>query len=334
MNLKVPAAVTTGLVIVVAGIALVLSTQTKKTRPHKLVEPAVAQVDVPFSKNSIWNTPVAANAQMDPNSATYVSEFGAQFQKHFGHVGINTYQYTPPIYEVGADVAPSKVAWNDCQNKGTPNLQFLDQVASVPIPANAKPSNGTDQEMVIWQKSTDTMWDLWEAKNDSGQWSACWGGRMTNASTSNGIYPYPFGTTASGMSLLAGLVRPEELKNKKIDHALTVGIVDVAAKRFVSPANRTDGSDASATAIPEGQRFRLDPAVNVDSLKLSDAGKTIARAMQTYGFFVRDHSGAVNFYAENSSTAGDYNALFNGQPESAVLKNIPWDHLQALAPSN
>ena len=38
--------------------------------------------------------------------------------------------------------------------------------------------------------------------------------------------------------------------------------------------------------IAEGLRFRLDPAVNADALKMHPVGKIIANAAQKYGFVV------------------------------------------------
>lgn len=338
---KKPAAISALLasLLVIAGIAYKIDSDVT-TEPESVNTLAVHEkTDVPFASTSPWNTPISSDAQIDPKSSFYVADFRRQFAEHFGTVGINTSKYTPPVYVVDSSAPNVKVDWNNCQKKDNVNAAFLEQVAAVPIPVNATPADGTDAEMVVWQPSTDTMWDLWKVKKTGvGGWSACWGGKLDNASKSDGVFPAPFGTTASGLALLGGLIRPAELRNGEIDHALSLGLFDIKANTFVPPANRTDGQSTNENAIPEGQRFRLNPAVDVDKLNMTRAGKTIARAIQKYGFIVRDHSDSVNFYAENHSTAaasmspGGYSPLFDDEPSYAVLKNFPWQELQAIAP--
>jgi len=296
--------------VVVATIALACLTALAFTRTGDQAlgmpdtVPPQQQPLAPFAATSIWNAKLTPDAPLDPKSTAYVANFKRQFTQNFGNVGINTSKFTPPVYLVDASVPTTRVGWNDCQKKGSPDVGFLGQVDAVPIPSDAKSSNGSDAEMVVWQPSSDTMWDLWKAtKASDGTWSACWGGKLTNVSQSSGVYPAPYGTTASGLALLGGLIRPEELQAGEINHALAVSLVEVKANAFVSPAVRTDGKINSDDAIPEGERFRLDPSVDVESLKMSKAGKIIARAIQQYGLIVRDTAGAVTLYAENTQTA-------------------------------
>lgn len=295
------------------------------------------KVERPFSDSSAWNTSVR-NATVAAQSSAYVDELRSQIQHHGGAVGINTSQYTPPVYIVDAAQPTVTVTWNNCQHKPGDEPGLKEQLKAVPLPAEAKPSAGTDKELVVWQRDTDTLWDLWGVdKTPDGTWSACWGGRLQNVSTGNGVFPSPYGTSASGLALLGGLIRPEELHNGKIDHALAVALVDIKKGSFVSPAVRTDGQSTDANAIPEGQRFRLAPDVNVNALHLTDAGKTIAHALQDYGMIVRDRSGSVTLYAENEITADKgagkpYVSVFNGQQTWEVMEGFPWDRMQAVDP--
>lgn len=65
---------------------------------------------------------------------------------------------------------------------------LLEQLSAVPIPDHAMPALGTDSEMVVWQPETDTIWEMWVAEKDAnGNWSACYGGRMENASQKIGV---------------------------------------------------------------------------------------------------------------------------------------------------
>jgi hypothetical protein len=90
--------------------------------------------------------------------------------------------------------------------------------------------------------------------------------------------------------------------NKKIDHVMGIALVDTEKASVVSwPANRSDGANPQndKDRIPEGIRFRLDPTVDVNSLKMHPVGKAIARAAQIYGFVVWDRAGAICLRAEN-----------------------------------
>jgi hypothetical protein len=216
---------------------------------------------------------------------------------------------------------------------------LIPQWAAVPIPPYAEPAKGTDSEMTIYQPATDTLWEFWRARNTDGHWQACWGGRMQNVSGSDGRWPTIYGTTATGLPFLGGQITSEELRRGEIRHAIGLALVEAEAANVVSwPAKRSDGWNPKKepNRIPEGLRFRLDPAVNVDALKMHPAGKTIARAAQKYGFVVWDKAGAITLRAQNpkSYTAigqpDPYPAIFNGTPAYAILNGFPWDRLQFL----
>ena len=286
-----------------------------------------------FASNAFWYERIPANVALNPLSSTYVSAFDAMWKTYYNNVGINTTQYAPPIWVASSTTPTQRVRVWDCQNKGYLDAGLQAQLASVPIPPGTKPSAGTDHELVISQPATDTLWEMWQARWASdGVLEACWGGKLTNVSTSQGVYPYPYGTTATGLSLAGGIITPQELQAGHIDHALSIALVQAQKSLFSWPANRTDGSVVSTSAIPEGLRFRLDPTIDVDALPISATAKIIAHAVQTYGMIVRDKSGSVTFYAENvyAETGTDpYPALF-GAPSYSVLNGIPWNRLQAL----
>lgn len=285
-----------------------------------------------FAEDSFWYTPIPRDVELHPRSADLAENFDRQWREYYGSVAINTDTFAPPIYRARFDTPRQRVRFWDCQDKGHPEPELSRQLASVPIPPDAKPSDGTDAELVIWQPSTDTMWELWKVRIDDGQWEACWGGRLTGVSRGQGVFRHPFGTTATGLSLAGGLITPTALEAGQIDHALAVSLVETRSGLFSWPANRTDGWIDEEDSIPEGLRLRLDPAVDVDALPISPVAKIVARALQTYGMVIRDKSGAVNFYAENYVAAGKpdpYAALFGSEP-FRVLEGIPWDRLQAL----
>jgi hypothetical protein len=287
-----------------------------------------------FASGSFWYQALSPTAPLHPSSAALVANFNRQWHQYYNNVSINTDRYAPPIYVADAGTPLRTVRFWDCQNKGWLDPAWAAQMLAVPVPDGAQPSAGTDNEMVISQPSTDTIWELWQARWASdGQLEACWGGRLTNVSQSIGSFAWPFGTTAAGLSLTGGMITPEELAAGHIDHALSVALVETKRGEHSWPANRDDGWMDGADAIPEGLRFRLDPTIDVDALNIAPAAKIIAKALQTYGMVVRDTSGAVVLYAENTVAEGrgdPYPGLFGGAPSYSVLNGLPWDRLQAL----
>lgn len=292
-----------------------------------------------FASDSFWYTPIPAAAPLHANSANFAAEFVRQKKAYYGTVSINTTAYASPVYIAEADVATVRVAEWDCQKKKFTDAALAKQWSAVPIPAHAEPADGTDAEMTIYQPSSDTVWEFWQARKVDGQWQACWGGRMQNVSKSSGIWQKPYGTTATGLPFLGGQITAEELQRGKIEHVLGISLVDTESWQVVSwPANRSDGYNPkkAPNRIPEGLRFRLDPTVDVDALKLHPVGKTIAKAAQKYGFVVWDKAGAITLRANNPKSytklgqANPYPAIFNGTPAYALLNGVPWEKLQFL----
>jgi hypothetical protein len=292
-----------------------------------------------FAADSFWYQPLPKDVPLHPNSEGFARDFVRQFKTYYGNVSINTGRYSAPIYVVGPEAATNTVMQWDCQKRGHLDKRLEEQWRAVPIPPYAEASEDSDGEMVVYQPTTDTLWEFWKARKVDDQWQACWGGRMLNVSKSNGIWPRPYGAVATGLPLLGGMITVDELRRGRIDHVMGIALVNAEHWNILSwPANRSDGSNPSKLPdrIPEGLRFRLDPAVNVDALRLHPIGKIIAKAAQTYGFVVWDKAGAIVLRAEDPkrfTTVGQpnpYPELWNGARSYAILAGFPWDRLQFL----
>ena len=291
----------------------------------------------PFSPSSFWNEPLPAKTPVDPNSALYVASLARQQQQYYGGATINTKQYSSAVFTVDRNQPRLKVKYSNCQGKEKTRQEFLDILsAGVPFPDNAVAASGTDGAIVIYQPGTDTLWEFWRAEHRSDGWYVCWGGRIDNVSQSEGVFTKGLGCSASGLSLLGGMIRIEEAKAGRINHALSFGVRETRKGIYSWPANRTDGRFDHPDALIEGQRFRLDPTLDVDSLDITPFAKMMAKAMQTYGAFVRDTSGAVTFTGEdptpiiNATGKNPYDELFGGLPNYKVMRGFPWDRMQAL----
>jgi hypothetical protein len=275
-----------------------------------------------FAPKSVWNRELPARAPIDPRSAQVVGELRRQVDA--AGAWINTDQYSAPVYRVPRSQRRVPVKLD------TPNPSLQRAMNAVPIPAGATPAAGSDKHLVVWQPSTDRMWEFWVARKESDGWRAGWGGRIRGVSKSAGSFRAPFGATATGLPLVGGLLRPDEVRRDDVRHALAFALPETRAGAFRPPATRTDGQVPKETAIPEGTRFRLDPDLDLDRLDLPRPTHAIAEAAQRYGMIVRDKAGAVTLYGEDPRTAGSWKSAFAGHSPDEIMRRFPWDRLQVV----
>lgn len=254
---------------------------------------------------------------------------------------INTTKWSVPIYVVPADQPTVRVK---LESAGSwPNTTLQTAWGAVPLPSNAKPAEGTDGHLAVWQPSTDRLWEFWRMAHGSEGWSAVWGGAMQEVSLDSGVYgteAWPgaepwWGGWASSLPLVGGLITLEDLKAGKINHALLMGIPHVRAGVYASPAQRTDGSASEALALPEGAHLRLEPSLDLASLHLPHLTLMLAEAAQRYGIYVGAGSGVVNFYGQDpiptgTEPYGGSSGFFEGKSSKQLLASFPWSHLQLL----
>ncbi len=277
-----------------------------------------------FAPGGVWNEPLQADAPESDRSPELVAELRRQVER--SGAWINTTEYSTPIYRAKRDQPRVRVRLD------TSYPQLQRELRSVPIPEGAQPASGSDRHMVVWQPSTDTMWELWLAEQRADGWHARWGGRMENVSRNPGRFRAPLGATATGLPLAGGLMRASELREGKIDHALAFALPEARADAFVPPATRTDGQVADPRAIPLGTRFRLDPDLDLDKLDLPAPTRAIAEAAQRYGMVARDKAGAVVLYGE-APLEGQENpwpTALGKQSPAELLARFPWERLEAV----
>ncbi len=292
-----------------------------------------------FASGSVFNQPLGATSPIASNSAALVSALTNQIKRYYGHVVINTTEWSAPVYVVARNAPTIALVGESsiCPRPGGVFSGFQGQIEAVPLPTDAMPAAGADKEVIVWQPSTGHLWELWRVLEESGRWTACWGGEIVDAYTSNGIFPAPFGAGASGLSLFGGQIHLEDLEHGVIDHALEVSVPETARSGFVWPADRTDGASSSADAIPEGTRFRLNPKLDLSALHLSPPALEIATAIKRYGMIVGDTAGAVALQAQDTTpliqagAPNPYDALL-GNPYD-VLDAIPWSQLEVVSPA-
>jgi hypothetical protein len=299
-------------------------------------------VGQPFSPTGWRNARLSKRARIAKNSALLVAELQRQVRSR-PHGAVVKTRITSTIYTVPHDQPTVRV-----HAPPGSRIDQQNQWAAVPLPADARPSGGADARLVVWQPSTDTLWEFWGLSRDAfGRWSARFGGRLPNVSRTEGHFVDPpgpgFGASATSISLLAGTQRIEELRRGVIDHAVDMAVLENGARDgWCWPAQRTDRhlSSRASTAIPGGTRFRLpakfDLAAYAREHPLSRYALTVARAVKRYGMVARDTSTDIGFYTEDAAPLGwdPYDEIFEGlkRDSRGALRNFPWRHLKVVAP--
>ena len=295
-----------------------------------------------FSPTSVWNRPLAPDAPLDRQSVQLVAALDAEVaREEAAQTGpwINTTSEGVPIVTVAGDQATVSV-----QLDHAPDAALSSAWSAVPLPASARAASGSDGYLVVWQPSTDRMWEFWRLRREDGGWQASWGGAIQNASTSPGVYgpgAWPgakpwWGATASSLALAGGAMTIEQLRSGQIDHALAIALPEVRAGVFASPAQRTDGRSLDSLALPEGARLRLDPSLDLSSLTMPPLTREMALAAQRYGIIVRDFASNIAFFGQDPTLTGSnpylgQSGFFAGEYPSQLLASFPWTHLQVLA---
>ncbi|HEX8646025.1 MAG TPA: carbohydrate-binding domain-containing protein [Thermoleophilaceae bacterium] len=314
---------------------------------------AVSLVASPFSPTGWRNTPLASNAPIASNSAALRGELIDQIdddrQSGSGAgawVGFD--RWTPPVYVVPFEQPKVNVI---------PDVrpELTEQWTGVPLPPDARVSQGSaatpeesDRSLILWQPSTDTLWEfVGLGKDGNGNWHGYYGGKMPKVSQHQGHWEGgsldagdQFGASATSLSMLAGLQRLKELQRGVIDHAIDFGVTTPrGARAFCWPAQRTDeGLSLDPNAIPAGTRFRLPAGLDLDAMPMHPYARMVAKAVQKYGMVARDSTGLPTLWAEDEFQTGEpgaYMAMWNADPSArpgGILDRFPWAQLEALAP--
>jgi hypothetical protein len=292
-----------------------------------------------FAATSFWNRRLDAATPLDSASAGLVSELVDEVNRELeAGIGpsIATGEGSTPLYEVDSGQRRTRIRLD---TEDAPALSRA--LAAVPIPDDAKPADGPDRYMTVWQPSTDRLWELTGARRRADGWHAEWGGAIRHVSRNRGYYdssawrnatPY-WGATASSLPVIGGTILIDDLQHGRIDHAVAIGLPAARTEGFAWPAQRTDGS-GPVTALPEGARLRLDAELDLSTLRLPRLVRMIAVASQRHGLIVREQTeSGISLFAEDPAPHGGrpYRKYFVGKTPRELLAYFPWDHLQVLA---
>lgn len=279
-----------------------------------------------YASNDFINQPIPASPELASNSAGMVENAIVPYVEN-ANFADNEYWGSPIVY---AD--PSTLSYSIACT------EYLYRCTSPfepqRIPASAEATLGSDHRLTVIEPNGQEL-DMWDANHEGSTWTA--GSRnltSTEGSAANCTSGEPncYGANAAHFADAAGIVRPEEIAQGRIEHALVMTTPYTRANYIACPATGTDGTHEDPNAIPIGAHVQLNPSIEVSKLGLNRWQEVIARALQQYGAYVIDSGGSLAIRAEADNNRG-YNAWAKaGVPTTgASLSKLPWNELRVLS---
>jgi hypothetical protein len=294
-----------------------------------VMAPEAAASHRPYGPNAPWNVPVAKAAR-HPQSAFYSNKL-YRASSPDGYWTLTFEDWTYAVRQLS-----DATEWYTLTIQH-PTWSNLKNGSLFPWNPGWRVQGGTDRQTILLDPETGREWDLWQVTVDKARQRLTIGsGSLVPGSywTKEDGFPPPRG---SGIQTLAMLVRPQEIEQGRIPHALSMPIPNPNSSYFVPPATKLEGN-GTPDGIPEGMRFALaitdaeiDAWVARLPAEVGDRGKRSARiivkAMQEFGWFVTDTAGSVHLQFEDRVSAGTrWDALGLGR-RAIAHKNWPQDML-------
>ena len=261
-----------------------------------------------FNSSSYWNQDIS-QASVDPNSATIISNLGANNTDLRMQGGLNGSALTGlPYIVVAGSQNPVTISYTNHVNWDP---------GPFPIPPNApiEPS-GPDGHVIVIDRDNCLLYELYNAVSQNGgtSWQAGAGAVFdlkSDATRAHGTHS----TDAAGMPIFPGLIRYDEVLSGHINHALRFASSTVRLA-YYSPAVSCASIGATPTSpsyIPLGLHVRLKSSVNISGF--APNMQVILQALKTYGMYMTDGA-SLDWYMTGASDARWNNT------EIASLRNI------------
>jgi hypothetical protein len=274
-----------------------------------------------FPANNIWNTDIS-RLPRDPHSAAWLRSMNSSTTFLHPDFGPNPggYGYGIPyaIVTNAHATVPVKFVYASESDRVRYPLG-----PDTPIEGGKNAPANTDRHALMVNKSTCTLYELWQARY-SRSGSTAGSGAVWNLN-SNALRPAGWTSAdAAGLPILPGLLNYAQIQQavhtgKPITHAIRF-TAEATANAYIWPARHRAGSGGIAALPPMGARFRLSTSFNVagfcgNSQPYCADAKAVLVEMQHYGLILADNGS--NWYFQGSATPLWPDALVS------LLKGIP-----------
>ena len=240
-----------------------------------------------FSPDNPWNTDIS-KLPVDPHSDAYIAAIGANKPLH-------------PDFGTGTNGIPFQFV-DHATRRSSVAFTYADESDKGPYPIPPHPlieggPNATDgdRHMLLIDTDSSVLYELWQAVKGPDGWHAGSGAiwdLKTNATRPRGWTS----ADAAGLPVFPGLVRYDEVHEKRlIAHALRF-TVQRSRRAYVSPASHWASSSSDPNLLPMGARLRLRHDFDVSSF--DPDVQVILNALKTYGLILADNGS--DFYVSGA----------------------------------
>jgi len=179
-----------------------------------------------------------------------------------------------------------------------------------------------DRHAIIVDKARCKLYETFDTRKVDGRWRA--GSGAVWSLRSNRLRPDGWTSAdAAGLPILPGLLRWNEVKSDRIDHAIRF-TTDETSDHHLWPARHDAGSTGDLDYPPMGARFRLN--ASYDASHLGVYAQRVVAAMKKHGLVLADNGSPWFFQGEQHRK----------WPEQLIedLKQIPADQFVAVDTSS
>jgi hypothetical protein len=219
-----------------------------------------------------------SSAPLNANSASYIASIGLSGHLH-PDFGTNKH-YGIPYTIVAKHQRKVPITFTESASESDPG--------PYPIPPNA-PVEGAgeagDRHVLVLQKATCMLYELYSAKRAAGGWDAG-SGAVFNL-RSNALRPEGWTSAdAAGLPIFPLLARYPEVHAGQIDHALRV-TVQQSQRGYIHPATHFASRSSDPSLPPMGLRLRLKASFSLSGY--DGEALVVLTALKRYGLIVADN---------------------------------------------
>jgi len=291
--------------VVAAALSLTAGACTAVTSAGQDETPLGSAPTRAFAADSWWNAPVPAEAPSHPDAEAIL-----EYMQSAPEAGGGCVRLAGASSDWGQPVYSSRPG-DPSYDVAVANSARPPELDDLRIPDGARSAPTSDAAMTVYDVDKGYVVALTGARFDQRARSWTARGATVTYLDSNGLHvstgesdePRNTGSHRgnNGATMMAGY---DEVAAGAIEHVLKVASGPEASRRHVFPMVGSDGESTAEDAPPQGLRFRLRPDINLDAWDLEPQARVIARALQTYGFYIGDSGGATALKLENTEASG------------------------------
>lgn len=226
-----------------------------------------------FPDTNVWNKEIT-HLPVHRNSAALIRSIGIEEELH-PDFGFNL-TYGIPYNVVNGSLRQVRVRF------------YYDDESDVgpyPIPERPKRESGSDHHILIVDRDSCKLYEIYDANHVNGQWNAG-SGAIWNLHSNLLRHNNWTSADAAGLPILPGLVRYDEVLRGLIDHAIRF-TAPRTRNTHIYPARHHAGESNDPALPPMGLRVRLKGSVNISGF--SPHNQVILTALKKYGMILADN---------------------------------------------